>query len=387
VGSIEPYKTAKGKRYRVRYRDADRRSRERAGFARKIEAEEYLASVTVQQLRGEFVDPNAGRAELRELGLDWLASKASLKPSSYRPLEIAWRLHVEPYWGRRRLGEVRHSDVQRWLSQLARNPDGSARSATTVTRAFGVLAGILDVAVLDRRIPANPARGVALPRKSRKPRNYLDDRQVELLARSAGERATLVRVLAYTGLRWGEVSGLRVRNYDSARRRLAVEENAVTVGGQIVVGTPKSHQARWVPVPSFLCTEIDSLSAGRGRDELLFGKGNAYLRRPDQRGGWFVGAVRRSQAIDETFPRVTPHDLRHTAASLAIAAGANVKAVQRMLGHASAAMTLDVYADLFDEDLELVSARLDARRSRALSSDTGLDPPSSKSLRYDPRSN
>ena len=61
-------------------------------------------------------------------------------------------------------------------------------------------------------------------------------------------------------------------------------------------------------------------------------------------------------------PRVTPHDLRHTAASLAISAGANVKAVQRMLGHASAAMTLDTYADLFDDDLDLVAAAL----SRAL---------------------
>ncbi|MBM4515235.1 tyrosine-type recombinase/integrase [Rhodococcus hoagii] len=56
---------------------------------------------------------------------------------------------------------------------------------------------------------------------------------------------------------------------------------------------------------------------------------------------------------------MTAHDLRHTAASLAISAGANVKAVQRMLGHASAAMTLDVYADLFDDDLDTVADRLD----------------------------
>jgi integrase len=63
-------------------------------------------------------------------------------------------------------------------------------------------------------------------------------------------------------------------------------------------------------------------------------------------------------ASDAEFPRVTPHDLRHTAASLAVSAGANVKAVQRMLGHASAAMTLDVYADLFDDDLDAVARAL-----------------------------
>lgn len=65
-------------------------------------------------------------------------------------------------------------------------------------------------------------------------------------------------------------------------------------------------------------------------------------------------------------PRVTPRDLRHTAASLTISAGANVKAVQRMLGHASAAMTLDTYADLFDDDLDDVAAALDVHRAAAL---------------------
>jgi len=68
----------------------------------------------------------------------------------------------------------------------------------------------------------------------------------------------------------------------------------------------------------------------------------------------------RRMENDDTFPRLTLHDLRHTAASLAVPAGANVKSVQRMLGHASAAVTLDVYADLFDDDLDAVAVALDA---------------------------
>jgi integrase len=71
-------------------------------------------------------------------------------------------------------------------------------------------------------------------------------------------------------------------------------------------------------------------------------------------------AVKKCHKADESFPSITPHDLRHSAASLAVSAGANVKAVQRMLGHAKASMTLDVYADLFDEDLDSVAANLDA---------------------------
>jgi integrase len=64
-------------------------------------------------------------------------------------------------------------------------------------------------------------------------------------------------------------------------------------------------------------------------------------------------------------PQLTPHDLRHTGASLAVQAGTNVKAVQRMLGHASAAMTLDVYAGLFGDDLDAVADRLDEAAARA----------------------
>jgi integrase len=80
-----------------------------------------------------------------------------------------------------------------------------------------------------------------------------------------------------------------------------------------------------------------------------------YLGPPSTTVSWLSGAVARCQKADPTFPRVTAHALRHTAASLAISAGANPKVVQRMLGHASAAMTLDVYADLFESDLDSVA--------------------------------
>lgn len=75
---------------------------------------------------------------------------------------------------------------------------------------------------------------------------------------------------------------------------------------------------------------------------------------------WFASALDAAGA-----PRITPHDLRHTAASFAVSAGANVKAVQRMLGHASAAMTLDTYAELFDKDLDAVGDALDGAATRA----------------------
>lgn len=154
-----------------------------------------------------------------------------------------------------------------------------------------------------------------------------------------------------------------VKNCDLARRRVLVVDNAVMVGTTVVVGTPKSHKSRSVPIPAFLNSELERLTRGKPDTAYLFGTGEAPVRLPNSKDGWFASAVRRAQKIDETFPRVTPHDLRHSAASLAVSAGANVKAVQRMLGHASAAMTLDVYSDLFDDDLDAVADRLDRARS------------------------
>jgi integrase len=94
-----------------------------------------------------------------------------------------------------------------------------------------------------------------------------------------------------------------------------------------------------------------------------------YLAPPSHTESWLSGAVRRCQQADDTFPRITAHSLRHTASSLAISSGANVKVVQRMLGHSSAAMTLDVYADLFDDDLNAMADELDRRYAPA----TGRD--------------
>jgi integrase len=180
-----------------------------------------------------------------------------------------------------------------------------------------------------------------------------------LIARIPAAGVNLVLLLGYTGLRWGEAIGLRVHDLDLLRKLANVTENAVQAGGRIYVGTPKAHKQRTVPLPDFLVPYLARQCEGKDRDGLLWpGEGGEHLRRPHPSSG---GSPRRSPRRS---PHATPHDLRHTAASLAVSAGANVKAVQKMLGHASAAMTLDVYADLFSDDLKAVATALDAARSR-----------------------
>jgi integrase len=363
MGSIEVYETKQGKRYRVRYRDPYRRSREKGGFKTLRDAKEFLASVTVSSLRGEFIDPRSAKATIEELGASWLDSRGHLKPSSRTPLETAWRVHVMPVWGQRRVGEVLHSDIAAWLAELT-----SRRSATVVIRAYSVLNGILETAKRDRRIASNPATGVALPKKVRKRHIYLTYTEVEALAKASGDHATLIRVLAHTGLRWGEVVALKCANVNPMRRRITVAENAVEVAGVIEVGTPKSHKIREVPIPAFLRDDLAVVCAGKALDDLVFpGPAGDYMRRVRVSTGsrsWFKNGLATAG-----LKPMTIHDLRHTAASLAVSAGANVKAIQRMLGHKSAAMTLDIYADLFDDDLDALATRLDEARSRELVGD------------------
>jgi integrase len=119
----------------------------------------------------------------------------------------------------------------------------------------------------------------------------------------------------------------------------------------------QERDAAGVVVAAGFVIDALALSAkGKGRDELLWpSRSGGYLGPPSSHEWWLSGAVARCQQTDPTFPRITADGLRHTAASLAIGAGANPKVVQRMLGHASAAMTLDVYADLFDSDHDEVA--------------------------------
>jgi integrase len=214
--------------------------------------------------------------------------------------------------------------------------------------------------VEDGRIPRNPCAGVKLPKRQHADRGYLTHAQVAALAAAVERDGTGVRFLVYTGLRWGEMAALRVQDCDMLRRRVNVSRS-VTESGGLVWSTPKTHERRSVPFPAVLADELAALMVGKGRDDLVFtDMRGGVLRNSNWRARVFAPAVAACQKADESFPTITPHDLRHTAASLAISAGANVKAVQRMLGHAKASMTLDVYADLFDTDLDAVAVELDA---------------------------
>jgi integrase len=169
----------------------------------------------------------------------------------------------------------------------------------------------------------------------------------------------IVLFLAYTGVRFGELAALRVRRLDLLRRRAIIAESVTVVQGRGQVwGTPKGHEQREVPIPRFLIADLAEHVRGNRPDDLVFTgvRGGGALRAAVFRRAGFDKAA---EAVG--IPGLHPHELRHTAASLAIASGANVKVVQQMLGHKSATVTLDQYGHLFGDDLDTIADRLDSR--------------------------
>ena len=362
MASVSRYETASGMRWEARYRTPERGSTRKRGFRTKRDAEAFLVSVEHSKSVGSYVPPAAGRITVAEVGKTWdagLGGSAKTQESA----RSSYRVHVAPRWGGVAVSAVKAPAVRTWVADLAAGGLGAA----SIERALGVLRQILTVAVESGNLAANPALSIKPPRRTHKARGYLTHRQLDTLATAAGSSRPLVLFLGYSGLRFGEAAALRVQDVDTTRRRVRVERAVVETGGGMVFGAPKTHQRRSVPYPAFLDAELGPLLKGKGLDDLVFhGEGGSVIRLNNWRRRVFEPAVAACVAASVSFPRVTPHDLRHTCASLSIQAGANVKAIQTALGHSSAAMTLDTYADLFPDDLEAVAAALDARRAADL---------------------
>lgn len=346
-------------KWRARYRDAAGREHARH-FSRKVDAERWVTGERSMVQRGDWTDPARARITVGDLAAAWLERKLELKPSTRTRYASIIQRHVMPSWSSVPLSAVAYEDVAAWVGRLS----ASGLSGSSVRQCHRVLSLILTDAVRGKRIQSNPAEGVELPRAAKPEKRFLSAAEVSRLVDACDQNGLIVQTLAYTGLRFGELAALRVRRVDLMRRRLEVAESVTEVNGVLVSGTPKSHQRRSVPLPRFLVEQLTPLLAGRGPDDFVFtSAAGEQLRLMNFRRRGFDQAASRAGLAG-----LTPHELRHTAASLAIASGANVKDVQRMLGHASAAMTLDVYAGLFEDSLDDVADRMDVMARAAADS-------------------
>jgi integrase len=375
VEDLRGKKQGRGRpRWRARYRDPSGRERAKS-FARKVDAERFLVGIEDAKLRGAYVDPGAGKVSFGEWAERWYTTTAHLKPSTRRDYRMLLDHQVLPAFGDWTLASIDTLAVREWRAGLL----AGGLSPKRAGKALQVLSQVLASAVEGGRLARNAATGVKPPKVQRKEMHFLDAEQVEWLAAATDVRyRPLILFAAYTGLRPCELVALRVGRLDLLRRTARVVEAAVEVS-RLEWGPVKTHEARTVRMPRSVAEEVAASLAARphNREALVFtAPMGGPLSRADLVRNYFKPAV---LAVNEAITKLPKdqrpaplpeglrfYDLRHTCASLLIAQGASVKAVQAQLGHATASITLDTYGHLFPSEMEALADRLELVRDAAL---------------------
>nr|MCH9759608.1 site-specific integrase [Actinomycetes bacterium] len=296
----------------------------------------------------------------------WFEAQPGRQPATERKIRGVINRQISREFGRRPLVSVRPSEVEAWAASISR-----MQTPATARHALGVLRRVFEYAVRDGAIYRNPAVGIKLPKvQGNDPRPLTHNELWSLAERLSQPRdRLLVLVAGYCGLRWGELAALQWSDVDLERKTLRVARAYSEEAPRGEMSPVKDHQARTVPIPKIVSGELELLRAGRRLIDLVFPSANETpLRNRNFRRDVFDDAVADLGLV------ITPHNLRDTAASLAIQSGASVVAVARLLGHESAATTLNHYAGLFPSDLDDVAQRLDAAARRVRSGkDSGDD--------------
>lgn len=343
----------RGKRWRAKFVAPNGREVSKA-LDTKVEARRWLDGQTTAIGTDTYVDPHL-RARFAEVAERYEAGLGHLSAKSLYNKRSLLKSRVLPKWGDRDIRTLLPSEINAWLADLvAERLSGSlVRKCAMTTRQ------VLDVAVRDRLLAHNPAEGAKLPKEGKGHEAvYLTPAQLGALARNCQGYEVLIWTLGVCGLRWSEATALEVRDLDFTRHRLTISKAYTTVAGKVDIGTTKTGRSRWVPVPATLETMLRGLVAGKDPCDLVFAAvRGGVLRERNFAQRTFGPAVRATEGAPN---QMWVYDLRHTAASLAISAGANIKALQHMLGHATADMTLNRYGHLYEDDLASLSSALDS---------------------------
>jgi integrase len=343
-------------RWRVRWVDADGREHTKV-FDRKPDAQAYLNGLTADVQRGDYVDPRKSAETFGSVAEQWFKTKGHRKPKTLAGYRSLLDTLVLPQWGSVPLKKISYESYSQWLGSLSVDGSqrGTALSASRITQAHQLVGAVLRYAQRTGKIAKNVTteikRDEDLPEPTERERRYLTHAELLKLARATDRFETLTLVLGYCGLRFGEAAALRRKHVGD--RELTVMASATAVTGQGIVETgTKTKRSRQVPIPEPVWQRLKKELPTESNALVFPGRNGGYLSLGEYRWAFDKGC--KAVGIEG----LVPHGLRHTTASLAISAGANVKVVQRLLGHATAAMTLDLYGHLLSDDLSGVAAAL-----------------------------
>lgn len=308
-------------------------------FAARTEAARYLARVQADLERGSWQDHRLGRISFAEWMERWLTSNPSKRSTTPARDTTVLRTHALPLLGGRPMSSITPLDIKGVVDEMA-----SKLAPDTVRTNLAVIRAVFNAAVGAEILARSPVRAIRTPRPENRDRPTLSMEEILRLADAIGDRyRALLLVGAIVGLRWSEAIGLRVRDVDFLRRTLTVSQTISEVEGRLAVAATKSRKScRTMSVPQFVVDELAQHAArfGRSGDDLVFvgPKGGALRRSFASRT---FGPAVAAAGLDD---RVTFHGLRHVAASLMVEAGVHPRVIQQRLGHATARLSMELYA-------------------------------------------
>ena len=346
-------KMASGK-YQVRFRDESKRQRAKS-FARKKDAEAFEAKVKTEVNNGLWLDPVVAHENLEDIWIDFYELKKGKKKNTLIDYENIWRNHLAPRWGKVSVFRIDQIEFDKWVIAKRLSPQ-------RIGKIHLIMSMLLDHAVKRKNLKHNPLKD-ALGRRSKanlpKPSieiatNFLTLGQLMKVAENSGFYRDVVLVLGLCGLRWGELVGLQVKDLNVSVGTLTIRRSLVEINGKLEESTTKSHRWRIVHLPEVLQTVCHRWVFEKNQDDPLFHTvEGTFLRNTNFTRRTFIPALLKSEV-----KKIRIHDLRHSAASIAISAGATPNMVKEMLGHSDVQLTMRVYAHIFEADREKVAANV-----------------------------
>ena len=359
------------KRYQAKLTDPSGREHVKT-FTKRADARTWLRDREAALLRDDLVIPGSVAHQgmtFPELARLWKASWSRLQPKTTHRYQQLLDLWLLPYWGRMLVSAITHQHVQDFVDAVAAGQVRSIQvglgtrkrppSPTTVRRVHAALATMLTEAVRRRVLLANPAKHCRLPHAPGHVAVILSLGELQTLYTAFDPADALaVELTATTGLRAGEVWGLQV--HDLRGSVLRVERALKDINGHLELGPTKTHSTRDVTLPTAFAARLRAHTVGRRKFAPMFAgptgarvRHNLWSSRVWRKG---VRAAFPPPSYPVAHRHLRFHDLRHTHASLLLAAGYPATAVAQRLGHASVTTTLNIYAHaLPGSDAELAT--------------------------------
>ncbi len=363
--------------WRARYRDPAGRSRSQ-NFPRKFDAERFLEQMGTSKSKGDFIDPQRGRALVSSWADRWWRTTVKLRPTTRKTYRYLLDTYVLPAFGDWQVAALDFMSVEDFIADRLEEGHGPKQ----VREMVSILSQIMKAAMLGRARNDNPAKGHSLKMPARKIRQgdvFTMDQLIEFVANVRDPYKPAAWLLIFTGVRPSELCGLKVGAIDFARNVVEVDTTLTPVAGyeghayELVEGPPKTSAGdRNIPIPAWLTEDIALMLAER----------RERTGQPAAAGDWLFESIRSSKPLNRDKFRkhvILPalvaaglptdfrtYDLRHTHASLLIAMGASPLEVAHRLGQTNATLVLSVYGHLFEGAQEALTSKLDTLHGAAV---------------------